>query len=53
MRGIFQIVRARHSCRVPFNPKRCVSEQDLLQILEAARWAPTAQNMQNFRNHRD
>ena len=48
MRGIFEIVRARHSCRVPFNAKRCVSEQDLLQILEAARWAPTAQNMQNF-----
>ena len=45
MRGIFEIVRARHSCRVPFDPKRCVSEQDLLQILEAARWAPTAQNI--------
>ena len=39
MRGIFEIVRARHSCRVPFDPKRCVSEQDLLQILEAARGA--------------
>ncbi len=48
MRDIFEIVRERHSSRVPFDATGCVSEQDLLQILEAARWAPTAHNMQNF-----
>ena len=48
MRDIFEIVRDRHSSRVSFDRKRCVSEQVLLRILEAARWAPTAHNMQNF-----
>jgi len=48
MRDIFEIIHDRQSCRVPFDPKRCVSAHDLLQILEAARWAPTAHNMQNF-----
>lgn len=48
MRDIFEIVRDRHSSRAPFEAKRCASKHDLLQILEAARWAPTAHNMQNF-----
>jgi nitroreductase len=33
---------------VPFDPEQRSPEQDLQQILEAARWAPTAHNMQNF-----
>jgi nitroreductase len=41
-------MRARHSERVPFDPKRAPSGSDLREILEAARWAPTAHNMQNF-----
>jgi len=37
-----------HSERVPFDPQRHPGEHDLSAILEAARWAPTAHNMQNF-----
>lgn len=48
MRDVLQIIRDRHSSRVPFDPERRVSDQDLERILEAARWAPTAHNMQNF-----
>ena len=43
-----QIIRSRHSERVPFDADRRPSEADLEAILEAARWAPTAHNMQNF-----
>jgi nitroreductase len=43
-----KIIRARHSERVSFDPQRVPSESDLREILEAARWAPTAHNMQNF-----
>jgi len=43
-----KIMRARHSERVSFDPERAPSESDLWEILEAARWAPTAHNMQNF-----
>lgn len=48
MRDISQIIRQRHSSRAPFDPQRRIPDQDLRQILEAARWAPTAHNMQNF-----
>ncbi len=48
MRDILEIIRSRHSSRVPFDPKRRISHQHLRLILEAARWAPTAHNMQNF-----
>lgn len=48
MRDILEVIRSRHSSRVPFDAKRRVSDQDLQLILEAARWAPTAHNMQNF-----
>jgi nitroreductase len=48
MRDILEIIRDRHSSRGPFDPARSVSRQDLFQILEAGRWAPTAHNMQNF-----
>jgi len=33
---------------MPFDLERPVAKQDLLKILEAARWSPTAHNMQNF-----
>jgi len=45
---VLKIVQQRRSSRVPFNPNRPVSKENLRQILEAARWAPTAHNMQNF-----
>lgn len=39
---------ARASHRVPFDPLRPVPEATLEALLAAARWAPTAHNMQNF-----
>jgi nitroreductase len=48
MQDILKIIRERHSARMPFNPERPIAKQDLRQILEAGRWAPTAHNMQNF-----
>jgi nitroreductase len=43
-----KVMRTRHSERVSFDPGRAPSDSDLREILEAARWAPTAHNMQNF-----
>ena len=48
MQEILKIIQERHSVRAPFNPERPITRQDLRQILEAGRWAPTAHNMQNF-----
>lgn len=48
MEDLATIIRNRHSERVPFDPRRAPSESDLRRLLEAARWAPTAHNMQNF-----
>jgi nitroreductase len=45
---ISDVIRMRHSERVPFDPEHPVADSDLRTILEAARWAPTAHNMQNF-----
>jgi len=43
------LIETRHSARIPFDPAWRVSEHELAQIVDAARWAPTAHNMQNFR----
>ena len=48
MADVLEIIQQRHSLRVPFNPNRRVPKESVRQILEAARWAPTAHNMQNF-----
>ena len=48
MRDLLEIMWQRHSNRAPFDTKRKISEQDLQRILDAARWSPTAHNMQNF-----
>lgn len=48
MKDISRIIRERHSERVPFDPRHPVKKEALKQIIEAARWAPTAHNMQNF-----
>jgi nitroreductase len=37
-----------HSSRAPFDREHQPSKEDLKNLLEAARWAPTAHNMQNF-----
>ncbi len=48
MQDILRIIQARQSARGLYNPEQAVAGQNLRQILEAARWAPTAHNMQNF-----
>jgi nitroreductase len=48
MRDLFDIMWQRHSCRAPFDPDRGIQEHDMERILDAARWSPTAHNMQNF-----
>ncbi len=48
MQDILTIIQERRSVRMPFDPERPIARQDLVQILEAGRWAPTAHNMQNF-----
>src|ERR1017187_4358858 len=48
MTNILKTIRERHSTRDPFDPGRPVKKQDMKKILEAARWAPTPHNMQNF-----
>jgi len=48
MQDILKLMWERHSARAPFDPQRPVATRDLRQILEAARWSPTAHNMQNF-----
>jgi len=48
MSEVLRVIRERQSVRAPFDPDRPVSREDLERILEAAKWAPTAHNMQNF-----
>jgi len=48
MNKIIGEIQQRHSARGPFDRRRSLKSNDLQQILEAARWAPTAHNMQNF-----
>lgn len=48
MTDIIKIIQERHSSRGQFDPNKIVPKDKLKMILEAARWAPTAHNMQNF-----
>jgi nitroreductase len=48
MNEVHRIILERQSARVPFDPNRKVSKEDLNEILEAGIWSPTAHNMQNF-----
>ena len=45
---LLKLMQERRSIRIPLDTKRPIVKEDLLQILEAGRWAPTAHNMQNF-----
>jgi nitroreductase len=47
-RDLLDIMWQRHTCRAAFDLNRKISELDLQRILDAARWAPTAHNLQNF-----
>ena len=46
-KALLEIMQALHSSRAAFDPHRPVPADHLGLILEAARWAPTAHNMQN------
>lgn len=48
MRNLLDVMWQRHTCRSAFDLDRKIREPDLQLILDAARWAPTAHNMQNF-----
>lgn len=48
MRSLMKLIQKRQSARESFDPGRQIPGSDLKLILEAARWAPTAHNMQNF-----
>ncbi len=48
MGSVLELMRSRHSVRANFDPARHLAPSDLEDILEAARWAPTPHNMQNF-----
>lgn len=48
MQEVLELIQERKSARTVFDPNRPVVKQELKQILEAARWSPTAHNMQNF-----
>jgi nitroreductase len=45
---VLGLIQERCSARIPFDPDQSIPKEDLQQILEAARWAPTAHNIQNF-----
>ncbi len=48
MPDILELIQKRRSLRMPFDLERPVAREHLADILEAARWSPTAHNMQNF-----
>lgn len=48
MQQTLKLIRGRYSERGAFDANRPVAKSDLMMILEAARWAPTPNNMQNF-----
>ena len=48
MTEMLELMKRRRSLRAPYDPGRPVEPEKLAQILEAARWSPTAHNMQNF-----
>ncbi|MGA2767083.1 MAG: nitroreductase family protein [Candidatus Bathyarchaeia archaeon] len=48
MTDLLKIIQQRQSTRVPFDRNHPVAKENLRQIIEAARWAPTPHNMQNF-----
>jgi len=45
---MLQLILQRQSSKGGFDPQRPVDQESLRQIIEAARWTPTAHNMQNF-----
>jgi nitroreductase len=48
MSEFLKVIKERQSSRSPYDPGRPISKENLKEILEAARWAPTGHNMQNY-----
>ena len=48
MQELIELLENRQSARGPFDPERGIPAEEMAKILEAARWTPTAHNMQNF-----
>jgi nitroreductase len=48
MSDVMKVIQERHSSRVAFDPNHPVTKEELGQVLEAGRRAPTPHNMQNF-----
>lgn len=48
MSELLKVIQKRHSTRDTFDPNQLIAKSKLKLILEAARWAPTPHNMQNF-----
>ena len=48
MSDVMSLIEKRQSTRSPFDTGRPIPREALQKILEAARWSPTAHNMQNF-----
>ena len=48
MQELMRLIENRQSTRGLFDPERAIPAEDMVKILEAARWTPTAHNMQNF-----
>ncbi len=48
MAEMMELIKSRRSWRAPYDPGRPVEPEKLARILEAARWSPSAHNMQNF-----
>jgi nitroreductase len=48
MSEMLELMQRRRSLRMPFDLQRPVAGDKLADILEAARWSPSAHNMQNF-----
>jgi len=48
MQELMKLIETRQSDRGIFDHARTIPKEDLEKILDAARWAPTAHNMQNF-----
>jgi nitroreductase len=46
---VLNLIKSRKSARTTIDSSRPVTTDDLNKILEAATWAPTAHNMQNFK----
>jgi len=47
-KDVLELIKERRSSRIPFKAGRPVAKADLIKILDAGCWAPTAHNMQNF-----